>query len=217
MGTDVHARSPQELQALYLSVAESLGRSAQLAEKHGRRLEREGLSGEHELELAQRALDGAARASARARLIEAREADRSSLRDEAEKGARRDHQHTMIEKLTDMPPDTIGFRVAGEVEREDYTDVLTPELERALEAGALRTLYVIESLDEMEPGAVWADAKLGLDMAVRRRDAWVRSAIVTDIEWLARATKLFAWMIPGEVRVFPLAELEPAKSWITEG
>jgi hypothetical protein len=119
----------------------------------------------------------------------------------------------MIERLTDMPPGTLGFRVQGEVEREDYDKVLTPELRQALEAGPLRTLYVIETLDEMEPAALWADTKLGVDLGLRHRDAWVRSAIVTDIQWLARATRLFAWMIPGEVRVFPLAELEQAKSW----
>jgi hypothetical protein len=75
----------------------------------------------------------------------------------------------------------VGFRVAGEVEREDYDNVLTPELNRALEAGPLRTLYVIETLDEMEPTALWTDAKLGFDLEVRHRGEWVRSAIVTDI------------------------------------
>jgi SpoIIAA-like len=120
----------------------------------------------------------------------------------------------VVERLTDMPPGTVGFRVTGEVERADYDNVLTPELNRALEAGPLRTLYVIESVDEIEPAALWADMKLGFDLGVRHRDAWVRSAIATDIPWMARATKLFAWMIPGEVRVFPLAELEQAKSWI---
>jgi hypothetical protein len=121
----------------------------------------------------------------------------------------------MIERLTDMPPGTLGFRVAGEVKREDYDDVLTPEIQKAIDAGPLRTLYVIESLDEMEPSAVRADAKLGFDLGIRHRDAWVRSAIVTDIHWLAEATRLFAWLIPGETRVFPLAELDQAKAWIT--
>jgi SpoIIAA-like len=120
----------------------------------------------------------------------------------------------VIELVTDMPPGTVGFRVTGGVEREDYDNVLTPELNRALAAGPLRTLYVIETLDKIEPAAFWADTKLGFDLGVRHRDAWVRSAIVTDIDWMTRATKFFAWMIPGEVRVFPLAELEQAKSWI---
>jgi hypothetical protein len=124
----------------------------------------------------------------------------------------------MIERLTDMPEGTIGFRAAGEIEREDYDNVLGPELRRALERGAgLRTLYVIEDLDEIEPAALWADAKLGFNVGVRHREAWVRSAIVTDIEWMARATKLFAWMIPGEARVFPLAELAQAKAWVAGG
>jgi hypothetical protein len=121
----------------------------------------------------------------------------------------------MIERIADMPPGTVGFRVAGEVEREDYDNVLTPELRKALDAGGgLRTLYVIEDLDEIEPGALWADAKLGFDLGVRRHDQWVRSAIVTDIDWMARATRLFAWMIPGEARVFERSELEAAKAWV---
>jgi hypothetical protein len=121
----------------------------------------------------------------------------------------------VVERLAGMPPGTIGFRVAGEVEREDYDKVLTPELRRALErGGGLRTLYVIEDLDEIEPGALWADTKLGFNLGIRHHEAWVRSAIVTDIEWMARATKLFAWMIPGEARVFPLNELDDAKTWV---
>jgi SpoIIAA-like len=121
----------------------------------------------------------------------------------------------VIERLTDMPPGTVGFRAAGEIEREDYDEVLVPALRRALEAGrALRTLYLIDDLDEIEPGALWADARLGFDLGVRHHEAWIRSAIVTDIHWMARATKLFAWMIPGEARVFPRDELEQAKAWV---
>jgi hypothetical protein len=121
----------------------------------------------------------------------------------------------MVERLTEMPEGTIGFRVTGEIEREDYERVLAPELGKALEAGGgLRTLYVIEELDEIEPGALWADAKLGYDLGIRHHKEWLRSAIVTDIHWMARASKLFAWMIPGEARVFPLAELEQAKAWV---
>jgi hypothetical protein len=121
----------------------------------------------------------------------------------------------MIELLPDVPAGTIGFRVAGEISRRDYDEVLSPELDRVLEAGGgLRTLYLIESLDEMEAGAIWADAKLGISLGVRHRSAWVRSAIVTDIEWMARATNLFTWLIPGEARVFPIAELEQAKGWV---
>jgi SpoIIAA-like len=124
----------------------------------------------------------------------------------------------MIERMADMPAGTIGFRVTGEVEREDYDNVLVPELRKAIEAGGgLRTLYLVEDLDEIEPGALWADAKLGFDVGVRHRREWVRSAIVTDADWMARATRFFAWMIPGEAKVFALAELEAAKTWVAGG
>jgi hypothetical protein len=121
----------------------------------------------------------------------------------------------MIARLQDMPAGTLGFRATGKITREDYADVLVPELQEALEQdGRLRTLYVVDDLEAMEPSALWADSKLGYDLAVRHHDRWERSAIVTDIEWMAHATRLFAWMIPGEARVYPTAELEQAKAWV---
>jgi hypothetical protein len=121
----------------------------------------------------------------------------------------------MVEPLADMPAGTLGFRASGEIEREDYERVLGPALRAAVEAGGpLRTLYVIEDLEEIEPNALWSDAKLGFDVGVRHRHVWERSAIVTDISWMARATRMFAWMIPGEARVYPLAELAAAKAWV---
>jgi len=121
----------------------------------------------------------------------------------------------MVERITDMPEGTIGFRVDGDVEREDYTELMRPALEEAMASGQpLRTLYVIEDIDDMEAGALWEDSKLGFDLGIRHHKQWERSAIVTDIEWMARATKLFAWMIPGKARVYPLAELEDAKRWV---
>jgi SpoIIAA-like len=108
--------------------------------------------------------------------------------------------------------------VTGDVSREDYTNVLVPELHKASDAGGgLRTLYVIEDLDELEPGALWEDSKLGFDLGVRHHSAWERSAIVTDHDWLVRASRLFAWMIPGEARVFEWAQLHQAKDWVAGG
>jgi hypothetical protein len=45
----------------------------------------------------------------------------------------------------------------------------------------------------------------------------VRSAIVTDLEWIVNAMRIFAWMVPGEARVFPVAELDEAKEWVGGG
>jgi hypothetical protein len=120
----------------------------------------------------------------------------------------------MIERLTDMPPGTLGFRVTGRIERDDYVNVLVPDLRGAFESGAkIRSLYLIENLQAIEPKALWEDMKVEFGIG-RHQDQWERSAIVTDIEWMAHAARLFLWMIPGEARVFPVAELEAAKSWV---
>jgi hypothetical protein len=121
----------------------------------------------------------------------------------------------MIELMDDMPAGTLGFRVSGDVKRSDYTDVMVPELRKAVErGGGLRTLYLIDRLEEMKPGALWEDTKAGFDLAIRHHSAFERTAMVTDQEWLARAAQLMAWMAPGELKVFPIAELEQAKAWI---
>jgi SpoIIAA-like len=123
----------------------------------------------------------------------------------------------MVERLPDMPDGTLGFRVFGEIEDDDYEDVLSPALHAALAAGPLRTLYLIEDVEKIEPDAVWEDMKLGFDLGVRHRKEWERSAIVTDIAWLARAARMFLWMIPGEARVYPRADLAAAKAWVGAG
>jgi SpoIIAA-like len=38
--------------------------------------------------------------------------------------------------------------------------------------------------------------------------------VVTDVEWIAKATHMFAWMAPGELNVYPLDQLEDAKAWV---
>ena len=111
-----------------------------------------------------------------------------------------------------MPDGTVGFRIDGDVEREDYTEILVPALKAAVDSGSgLRALYLIEDLDDIEGGALWEDTKLGFDLAIEHHSDWRRSAIVTDIDWMARASKLFLWLFPGEARLFRVADLEQAK------
>jgi SpoIIAA-like len=49
---------------------------------------------------------------------------------------------------------------------------------------------------------------------VRDHGAWKRFALVTDVEWVAKAMRAFAWMAPGEVSVYDLNGLEEAKTWV---
>lgn len=120
----------------------------------------------------------------------------------------------MIERIGDMPAGTIGFRASGEVTAGDYRTVLEPALREAAEAGELRLLYVVEEGSEMTAGAVGQDAKTGVELGLGHFSAWKRTALVTDVEWIAKALRAFAWMAPGEVKVFPREGFEEARDWV---
>jgi len=91
---------------------------------------------------------------------------------------------------------------SGKLTREDYTEVLEPALKAAVEGGGIRLLFVLDDFDGAEPGAWLEDAKTGLSAWVKHHSAWQRFALVTDVEWIARATQMFTWLAPAPV---PLA------------
>jgi hypothetical protein len=122
----------------------------------------------------------------------------------------------MVQLITGMPPGTLGFQLSGHLTREDYK-VLVPPLRTKVEAGErLRVLYAIGPGLHLEPGAMWEDLKLDVELGIKHRDAWERVAVVTDLNWLWRAFDLFSWMVPGELRLFHESELEQSKTWLTE-
>ncbi len=121
----------------------------------------------------------------------------------------------MIETLANMPDGTFGFRVRGDITQDDFTDVVLPPLREALADGEqLRVVVAVGPDFHEEAGAVWAGFKADVELGVRHRTAWERVAVVSDIGWVLQATKLFAWMMPGEVRTFPEKQLRGAMDWV---
>jgi hypothetical protein len=64
----------------------------------------------------------------------------------------------------------------------------------------------------VDPGAVWEDTKVGFSHFLR----WERFAVVSDVEWINHAVKLFSFLMPGEFRVFRTAEAGQAREWIAQ-
>lgn len=120
----------------------------------------------------------------------------------------------MIERIDDMPLGTVGLRASGKLSRDDYRDVLEPALEQAVAAGELRLLFVLTDFERLEHGAWIEDVKTGLNAWVRNHSAWKRFALVTNVEWVAKAMRMFTWLTPGEVIVRDLDGLEEAKAWV---
>jgi hypothetical protein len=118
----------------------------------------------------------------------------------------------MINVLTELPSNVVGFEAVGHVSADDYRDVLEPAVAKALqEHDKLRLLYVLgEKFDGYSAGAAWQDTKLGIS----HWNAWERIAVVTDHATVRDGVKALAWMVPGEVRVFSVAEEESARGWV---
>ncbi len=112
-----------------------------------------------------------------------------------------------------MPPGVAGIRVSGRLRGQDLR-AFEPAMDDLLQAGEIRLVEVIaDDYEGFGPGGLAEDLKLGLGAVLRHHSAFRRVAVVSDKEWVAHALHAFAWMVPGEVAVFGLAELEQAKTW----
>jgi hypothetical protein len=123
----------------------------------------------------------------------------------------------MIERIADMPTGTIGLRASGKLTRDEYRQVLEPALQEGIDSGELRLVFVLTDFEGLERQAIPEDMKTGLSAWFGHHSAWKRFALVTDVEWVAKAMRMFAWMTPGEVTIRPLDELEEAKGWVAGG
>jgi hypothetical protein len=118
----------------------------------------------------------------------------------------------MIEELQDMPAGVDGIRISGRVTAEDFNR-FKPTLDRMMDSHEIRFVEVIGSdYEGFGPGGLLAEIKQGFSN-IKHLQAFRRTAVVTDKEWIGHALHAMAWMIPGEVALFGLDELEAAKQW----
>lgn len=119
----------------------------------------------------------------------------------------------MIEMLPGLPPGVAGFRVSG---RLDGTDLqgFQPLIDTMVTTGEIRLVEVVaDDYEGFGPGGLAEDLRLGLDVLMHHHGAFRRVAVVTDKDWVIHALHAFAWLVPGEVALFPLSELDAAVSW----
>ena len=118
----------------------------------------------------------------------------------------------MIEHLSNFPDDVLAFICKGRVTKADYDSVLVPAVVKALEKQKKVRLYYETGADfsGIDPGAVWADFKLGMEHLTR----WERVAVVTDVEWIKQTMRLFSFLMPGVTKSFPTSEAAQAREWI---
>jgi SpoIIAA-like len=119
----------------------------------------------------------------------------------------------MIELMQDMPEGVIGIRVSGRLSGDELREV-RPAVEELVKTGEIRIVEVIEpDYEGFGPGGLVEDIKLGLGTVLPHHSAFKRIAVVSDKEWVAHTLHALAWLVPGELALFGLDELERAKQW----
>ena len=119
----------------------------------------------------------------------------------------------MIELLKDFPANVVALSAAGQVTKADYEKIVIPAVERALAQHEKVRLYYQIGPDfaGVDPGAMWADTKLGMGHFLR----WERIAVVTDVEWIRLSVAAFGFLMPAQVNVYSTAEAAAAQKWIS--
>jgi hypothetical protein len=120
----------------------------------------------------------------------------------------------VIEQIPDLPDNVLGFSAKGSVTAGDYEAVIIPAVEALFSRyRKVRLLYQLgEEFSGFDAAAMWDDTKVGF----KHFTGWERMAVVSDVEWIRGAVRVFGLAIPGHVRVFHNREFAEAVRWISE-
>ena len=120
----------------------------------------------------------------------------------------------MIELMTDLPDNVVGFTASGEVSDDDYENILIPAMEAKFEEhDKICALYNFSpDYESFDWDAMWDDTKVGM----KHLTDFEKIAVVSDQNWVRRSIKAFAWLMPGEVKLYNGDQLDEAKAWVSE-
>ncbi len=118
---------------------------------------------------------------------------------------------TMIQLINDVPRNMVGFLATGDVTERDFTGTVMPKVRELVErTGLLNYMLVLDtSVKNFTIGAWIKDALLGMKHLCH----WNRSVIVTDVKSIARFTKIFSAIMPGEFRAYKHQDIIEAIEW----
>lgn len=118
----------------------------------------------------------------------------------------------MIEIMDESEGSLVVARASGRISADDYTEVWLPALQKAIDAhGRIRALlYMDETFDGWELGAMWEDAKFGLG----RMDDFEKVALVGAPEWVDKIVDLTGQLTKIAIKTFETGSLDEALEWL---
>ncbi len=118
----------------------------------------------------------------------------------------------MLKRIDGLPTSVIGLRAEGKLTPSDYEKVFVPILEEAYRAGQrVHLLYQLgPEFSGFTPGAVMEDFRVGM----KYLRLFERCAVVSDIEWIQAATRVFGSLVTCPTKAFKNDELKQATEWL---
>ena len=120
----------------------------------------------------------------------------------------------MMEIMPEAEGKVLAVKATETLTYKDYEEVFIPKLNQMIEEhGKMRVvMYLAEDFVGWEVEAAWDDAKFGL----QHRNDFEKIAIVGGPKWVEWATRLSAYFIDGQVKLYEVGDLQTALSWIKE-
>ena len=118
----------------------------------------------------------------------------------------------MFRPIENLPEGAIGYLASGRISREDRATTLEPGIEDAIaHNGHVRLLYVVASdFAGYEPNALLDDAIFG----TRHFRDFERIAFLAEDGPYRRAAGAMDGLMPTTLKVFPVEDIEAAKTWL---
>jgi hypothetical protein len=124
----------------------------------------------------------------------------------------------VVERITDMPAGTIGFRGEGELTDEDFRDRIAPVVNEALEAGGGVRMLLIPppSFGSGDVPALADMIRKQPEAHLGHRNDWRRIAVVTSSGMLRRTSRVWTRLVPVPIKAFAPDEEQKARTWLLE-
>jgi len=118
----------------------------------------------------------------------------------------------MIEVLTNMPSDVLGFRMSGKLHDEDYK-TFVPLVDQAIaKDGKVRILAEFHDFHGWDAHALWDDIKFSTTHCTKIE----RIALVGEKAWERGMASVCKPFTMAEIEYFDADQIDEAKAWLAQ-
>jgi hypothetical protein len=118
----------------------------------------------------------------------------------------------MVEILTGLPANTVGFKLSGKLHDEDYKKFVPLVDAEIAKDGKVNVLAQFHDFHGWDARALWDDIKFATTHCTKIK----RIALVGETSWERWMANVCQPFTMARLRYFGTAELEAAKAWLAE-